>query len=69
MPLHERAAYLVLCSRVGCNHAHPLHQLTDSVILVAALPHWVLRGERLLYFEGFHGFPRKELIKIEFLFD
>ena len=29
----------------------------------------VLRGERLLNFEGFHGFSRKELIKIEFLFD
>lgn len=45
MPLHEHIRYLVLCCRVGCSHAHPLHQLTDPVILVAALPRWGLRGE------------------------
>src|SRR5258705_5327849 len=50
MPLHERAGYLVLCSPVGCSHADPLHQLTDSVISVAALPRWVLRGECLPYY-------------------
>src|SRR5262245_19447470 len=39
MPLHECTGYLVIC-RVGCTHAHPLYQRTDSVILVAALPRW-----------------------------
>src|SRR5437868_9010204 len=31
MPLHECTGYLVIC-RVGCTHAHPLYQRTDSVI-------------------------------------
>src|SRR5947199_4501978 len=43
MPLHECIGYLVFC-RVGCSHAHPLHQRIDSVILVAALPRWAFRG-------------------------
>jgi hypothetical protein len=44
MPLHECTGYLIFC-RVGYIHVHPLYQLTDSVILVAALPPWALRGE------------------------
>jgi len=48
MPLHECIGYLVFC-RVGCSHAHPLHQRIDSVILVAALPRWVLRGQKVYH--------------------
>src|SRR4030095_14509244 len=31
MPLHECTGYIAIC-RVGCTHAHPLYQRTDSVI-------------------------------------